>query len=384
MKYVVIGPTYPYRGGISHYTTLLVQNLRRNHDVKLYSYVRQYPAFLFPGKTDMDPSELPLRADCEYLIDPINPLTWVKTFWRIRREDPDALILQWWVPYWTPTLAGISFLVKAFTSVKIVYICHDVTPPLEGGPFDRHLARFVLRRGDSHIVHSRDSLEKLRQMLPEDDVHLTVVPTYDMFNDGCPPDRSEAQARLGVHGRTILFFGFVRLYKGLEYLLQALPEVLKKMNVQLLIAGEFWIPESYYRQFIHDENVAKRVKIVNRYIPNEEVPDYFAAADVVVFPYVAGSQSAAVQLAYGFGKPVIVTDAGGIADVVKDGRTGLVVPPRNSQALAEAIIRYFEDGLGERFTAEIQKVEERSLFAWENLVRLIERLTVASTDRHIS
>lgn len=378
MKYVVIGPTYPYRGGISHYTTLLVENLRKRHDVKLYSYVRQYPGFLFPGETDKDPSQMPLRAECEYLVDPINPLTWLKVFWRVRREGPHALILQWWVPYWTPTLAGISFLVKAFTSVKILYICHDVTPPLEGGPFDRHLARFVLRRGHSHIVHSRDSLETLSRMLPEDDVHLTVLPTYDIFNDGCPRDRSEAQARLGVHGRTILFFGFVRLYKGLEYLLQALPEVLKRIDVQLLVAGEFWIPESYYRKFIDDENVAKRVRIVNRYIPNEEVPDYFAAADVVVFPYVAGSQSAAVQLAYGFGKPVIVTDAGGIADVVKDGRTGLVVPAKNSRALAEAIIRYFEDGLGDEFAAEIQKEELRTLFAWERLVELIEKLSGGS------
>lgn len=384
MKYVLIGPTYPYRGGISHYTTLLVEHLRKKHEVKLYSYVRQYPGFLFPGETDKDPSRLVLRTGCEYLVDPINPLTWLSVFWRMRQDDPDALILQWWVPYWTPTLAGISFLVRTFTSIKIVYICHDIAPPDGGGPFDRHLARFVLKRGDSFIVHSQGNLQNLRQMLSKNDVHLTVHPSYDMFSGGCPPDKSEVQARLGVHGRTILFFGFVRLYKGLEYLLQALPEVLKRLDVQLLIAGEFWIPESYYRQFIDDENVAKHVVIVNRYIPNEEVPYYFAAADVVVFPYVAGSQSGAVQLAYGFGKPVIVTGAGGIADVVKEGKTGLVVPPRNSQALAEAIVRYFEDGLGEKFTAEIQKVEQKSLFAWENLVELIERLTAASRDRHMS
>jgi len=378
MKYVVIGPTYPYRGGISHYTTLLIQNLRKKHEVKLYSYVRQYPAFLFPGRTDKDPSQLPLRAECEYLVDPVNPLTWLKAFWRVRQDHPDALILQWWVPYWTPTLAAISFLVRAFTSVKILYICHDIVPPDGGGPFDRHLARFVLRRGDSFIVHSRDSLNRLRQMLPKDDVHVTVHPTYDMFNTGHRRGKAEAQARLGVGGNTVLFFGFVRVYKGLEYLLQALPEVLRHQDVHLVVAGEFWIPESYYRGFIPDESVAKRIKIVNRYIPNEEVPDYFAAADVVVFPYTAGSQSGAVQLAYGFGKPVIVTDAGGIADVVEDGRTGLVVPAKNSRALAEAIIRYFQDGLGDKFAAEIEKKEQRSLFAWERLVELIEKLSAGS------
>jgi glycosyltransferase involved in cell wall biosynthesis len=377
VNYAVIGPTYPYRGGISHYTTLLVEHLRKKHDVKLYSYVRQYPGFLFPGETDKDPSQLVLRTDCEYLVDPINPLTWLEVFWRIRRYHPDALILQWWVPYWTPTLATISFLVKALTSIKILYICHDIAPPDGGGPFDRYLARFVLRRGDSFIVHSRDNLEKLNRMLSRDDVHVTVHPSYDMFNDGHPRSRAEAQARLGVQGNTILFFGFVRLYKGLEYLLKALPEVAKRLDVQLLVAGEFWIPESYYREFIDDESIADRVKIVNRYIPNEEVPDYFAAADVVICPYVAGSQSGAVQLAYGFGKPVIVTDAGGIADVVKDGKTGLVVPPRDSPALAEAIVRYFEDGLADKFAREIQKEEQKSLFAWETLVELIERLSVA-------
>ena len=371
MKICLIGPTYPYRGGISHYTTSLFQHLRDRHQVKLYSYTRQYPRFLFPGQTDRDPSRYPLKAECEYLLDPVNPWTWLRVFWKVKGDDPDLLILQWWVPYWTPTLAAVSFLVKTFTPIRVLYICHNIMPHDGGGIFDRSLARFVLRHGDRFIVHSEKDLKKLRSLLPGADVRKAFHPTYSIFSvDPLPGE--EAKRRLGLKSKTILFFGFVRAYKGLEYLLTAMPEVLKQVDVHTLVVGEFWIKENYYRKLIRELNVEQQVTIVNRYIPNEEIGLYFSAADVVVLPYTEATQSGVVQIAYSFHKPVITTDVGGLAEVVKDGVTGLIVPPRDSAALARAMIRYFEEDLCRRFVPNIRAQMAGDTFSWGRLVRLIE------------
>lgn len=371
MKICLIGPTYPYRGGISHYTTSLFQHLRDRHQVKLYSYTRQYPRFLFPGRTDRDPSRLPLKAECEYLLDPVNPWTWLRVFWKVKRDDPDLLILQWWVPYWTPTLAAISFLVKTFTSISVLYICHNIMPHDGGGIFDRSLARFVLRQGDRFIVHSEKDLKRLQSLLPGARVRKAFIPPCSVF-DVVSLSGEEAKRELGLQGRTILFFGFVRPYKGLEILLQALPEVVERVGAHLLVVGEFWTDESHYTALIQDLGLEGHVTIVNRYVPNEKVGLYFAASDVVVLPYVEATQSAVVPIAYSFHKPVITTDVGGLAEVVKDGVTGLIVPPRDSAALARAMIRYFEEDLGREFVPNIRAQMAGETFSWGRLVRLIE------------
>jgi len=371
LKLCVIGPTYPFRGGIAHYTTLLVQNLRCAHEVNFYSYTRQYPSLLFPGSTEKDPSEQILKVDCEYILDPFNPWTWFKTFERIREDEPDALILQWWAPFWTPTLAAVSYLIKRFTPIKILFICHHVTPP-DGGPFDFFLARRVLASGDHFIVLSEEDYKRLRRVLPKADIRLAAHPTYDIFHRNSSIDKVEARERLGISEdeRLILFFGFVRRYKGLPYLLKAMPRVLQRIKVHLLIVGEFWESERAYQRAIERLGLKESVTILNRYVPNEEVSLYFAAADVVVLPYLEATQSGVVQLAYGFERPVITTTVGGLTETVSHGRTGLIVPPRDSDALAEAIIRFFEDDLAADFVQGIR--ERQDDFSWLKLVQLIE------------
>lgn len=370
MRYVLIGPTYPYRGGISHYTTLLYQHLEAAHEVKLYSFKRQYPAFLFPGRTDKDPSRLPLKAECEYLVDTVNPWTWVQVFRKIKKDEPDLLILQWTVPYWAFTLASISALVRAFTTTRVLFICHNVVPHAgeRMGLLDRGLAKLALGQGDYFIVHSEKDLKELQSLLPGADVRKAFHPTYSIFNANPLPEE-KAKRRLGLKSKTILFFGFVRAYKGLEYLLQAMPEVLKQVDVHTLVVGEFWVSESRYRELIQELNLERQVTIVNRYVPNEEIGLYFSAADVVVLPYIEATQSGVVQIAYGFAKPVITTNVGGLAEVVRDGETGLIVPPRNSDALAKAITRYFAQDLGPLFAANIRALNDR--FAWHGVVDLI-------------
>jgi len=341
--------------------------------VNFYSYTRQYPRLVFPGSTEKDPSKQILKVDCEYILDPFNPWTWFKTFERIKKDEPDALILQWWAPFWTPTLAAISYLIKRFTPIKILFICHHVTPP-DGGPFDFFLARRVLASGDHFIVLSEEDYTRLRRVLPKADIRLAAHPTYDIFHRNSSIDKVEARRRLGISGdeRLILFFGFVRRYKGLPYLLKAMPRVLQRIKVHLLIVGEFWESERVYQRAIERLGLKESVTVLNRYVPNEEVGLYFAAADVVVLPYLEATQSGVVQLAYGFERPVITTTVGGLTETVSHGRTGLIIPPRDSDALAEAIIKFFEDDLAADF---IQGIKDRQDdFSWTKLVQLIEEM----------
>jgi glycosyltransferase involved in cell wall biosynthesis len=372
VKVVLIGPTYPYRGGISHYTTLLYQHLSAAHEVKFYSFKRQYPAFLFPGRTDRDPSHSPLRADCEYLLDPSNPLTWLKTFRRIREDRPDALILQWWVPYWAPAFACIAGLVRRFTATRVMFICHNVFPH-ERSVVDRALVRLALTQGQFFIVHSEEDQKKLQSLLPEARVRKAFIPPCSVFN-AASISEEKAKKELSLQGRTVLFFGFVRPYKGLEILLRALPEVVERVGAHLLIVGEFWTGEEHYTVLIRDLGLEGHVTIVNEYVPNEKVGLYFTASDVVVLPYVEATQSAVVPIAYSFHKPVITTDVGGLAEVVKDGVTGIIVPPQDSAALARAIIRYFEEDLGREFISNIRAQMAGETLSWNRLVQLIEEV----------
>jgi glycosyltransferase involved in cell wall biosynthesis len=374
MRICVVGPTYPYRGGIAHYTTLLVRHLRAaGHWAKLYSFTRQYPRFLFPGKTDRDPSATPLRVDCEYVLDPINPLTWWRLYRKIKRDAPDLLILQWWVPYWTPCLTVLSRLVRNNTRTKILYVCHNVVPHDGGGTLDRRLAMAVLRRGDAFIVHSEQDLWRLRALLPKAQITHTHHPTYQSLADTARPPQADVRRELGLEAeRVVLFFGFVRQYKGLDYLVRAMGPVNTRLPVHLLVVGEFWTSEDYFVALAEQFGVQEHITFVNRYVPNEELGRYFELADAVVLPYISATQSGVAQLAFGFGKPVITTRVGGLPEVVRDNETGLIVPPQDWQALADAIIGFYERDLGPTLSANVRRAHQQNDFSWEELVREIE------------
>jgi glycosyltransferase involved in cell wall biosynthesis len=309
-----------------------------------------------------------IKVEAKYFLDPLNPLTWWKTARFIQKEAPDVLVMQWWVPYWAPTFASIALWVRRFTSSKVLFICHNVLPHERGG-FDKLLAKLTLRQGHFFIVHSEKDFKELKTLLPNAIIQKTVLPIYDAFVSW-KIRGDEAKGMLGIDGNTLLFFGLVREYKGLKYLLSAMPKVIERMKAHLLIVGEFWEDKKHYLEMIKGLGISSYVSIVDKYVPNEELGLYFSAADVVVLPYVDSTQSAVIQLAYGFEKPIITTDVGGLAEVVKDGETGLIVPSRDSMALAEAIVRYFERGLGSLFTANIRARKER--FSWDKLRQLIE------------
>ena len=372
MRVVLIGPTHPFRGGISHYTTLLCHHLRRQHQVDFISFRRQYPKWLFPGRTDRDPSQRPFTVECDRLIEPFRPWTWIQTARRIRELEPELLLLQWWVPFWAPVWLTILKLVRRRAKPRILFISHNILPH-EAGWLDRILTRWVLGQADAIIVHSRRDREDALDLLPGTEVHVTAHPTYEIFAQQVP-STLEARRILGLAGDVpiVLFFGFVRPYKGLHYLIEALPQVLDHLDVHLLVAGEFWDDDAPYREQIRALGLGEHVTIVDRYIPNEEVSTYFGAADLVALPYTDATQSGIVQMAFGFGLPVVTTNVGGLGEGVRDGLTGLLVPPRDSDALTAAVTRYFQEELGPSFRANIQAQKDR--FSWTRLVTLIEEV----------
>ena len=377
MKFCVIGPTYPFRGGISHYTTLLVRHLRERHQVNFYSYSKQYPRWLFPGSTMPDPSNQTLVEPCERIINPLNPLTWWKTAQRIAADKPDVLLLQWWTPFWLPFLVTVSVIARR-ARIPILYLCHQMTEP-DSSALELLLARPALRLGDAFIVVSKKDFAIAQRILGDKPIHMGHHPIYDGFpRQGLT--RVEARTRLGIEPDIplLLFFGFVRRYKGLRYLLEALGQLSQPPH--LLIAGEFWEEEASYRGLMRQLGLEQHILIHNRYIPNEEIEPYFVAADALVLPYLSGSQSGVGMIALNYGIPIIATSIGGLAETVTDDETGLIVPPSDSAALALAIERFFRDELSERFRVPISKTLVR--LSWDALIRIIEETSNDLKYRH--
>ena len=371
MKICLIGPTYPFRGGISHYTTLLFRHLRQRHDVVFFAFKRQYPKWLFPGKTDIDPSQIHIREEgAQRILDSMNPLTWLTVAGKILRSNCDLLIIPWWVSFWAPQFWIISVLVKLFSRTKILFLCHNVVEH-ESKSIDKAMTRVVLRNGDFFIVHSKEDHDNLLTIFPHANIKITFHPTYNIFNlyDFNP---QEVRKRLGLEGNVLLFFGFVREYKGLRYLLEALPEVLSKVPVTLLVVGEFWKDKHYYLNLVNELRIGPHVIFVDEYVPNEEVGKYFTAADLVVQPYVSATGSGIIQIAFGFNKPVIATKVGCLPEVVKDGKTGYLVPPESSHELAQAIVKYLCNGNSAKFINNVSTV--KYTFSWARMVDVIEEL----------
>ncbi|RLE41224.1 glycosyl transferase family 1 [Candidatus Woesearchaeota archaeon] len=371
MKLVLIGPVYPYRGGIAHYTTLLAKHLAERHQVWVVSFRRQYPKLLFPGRTDRDPSKRVLKVKAYYILDPLNPLTWWQTTRFICDKAPDGVIMQWWVPFWAPAWWVVIKLIKDYT--KILMICHN-TLPHEGNKWlnnlNRRITRLVLNQADELLAQAKTEAELLKELVPAKSVKCIPFPSYaelaTAFDSGIGPD--EAKATLGLAGQPVLlFFGFVRPYKGLNVLLEAMPQIIKTTGAKLVIAGEFWEDRNKYEELIKALNIKEWVQIIDRYIPNEELPIYFKAADVVVFPYLSATQSAAISLALGFGTSVVATKVGGIIEAIRDRENGWLVEPGNVEALSAACI----EALRQRNNTRARSLERTG---WDSVVKKIEQV----------
>ena len=369
MKIAVIGPTYPFKGGISHYTTILCKELQKKHHTVLFSFSRPYPKILFPGDNSRDKSKRIIRiSNVRKTIDWANPFSWVKTALAIKRENFDLIIFQWWMWGWAIPFTIISLLNKVFSKIKILFLCHNVIEH-ESSWWKNLLAKITLSTGDYYIVHSKLNLKELKRMIPRKKIKKTFHPSYEIFRNK-KIAKISARKKLGIKGKTILFFGYIRPYKGLSFLLRALPIVLNKIKVNLIIAGEFWEDKKKYDKLIKKLKIKKNVKVFDKYVPNEEIGIFFSAADLVVLPYVSATGTGVTKIAFGFNKPVIGTKVGDLPEVIENGRRGLVVSPQNPKELAKAIIKCYQKNLIPVFEKNIK--QDKSLFSWENLVKIIE------------
>ena len=371
MRITVIGPAYPLRGGVSHHVYCLTENLRkRGNTVQLISFHKLYPNLLFPGTTEIDHSSVKLDAGGEALLSPLNPGTWRKAFRSIQTHAPAVVVLQWWQPFFAP-MVGTLIRKLHKKAIRCLVECHNVVPH-ESNPLDHGLTRFALRRADAFITHSENDRNELLKIVSGKKIGVAPLPVANVFLGATPQKRD---------GRTILFFGKVRKYKGLEVLLAAMPKVLSKVDCHLMVVGEFYESVEKYRDLIHKLGLADHVTIDDRYVSNEEVTGIFQRADVLVLPYLSASQSAVAQIASANALPIIASKCGGLSEVVTENTNGLLFPPGDAEALADKLIDYFTNELGPQF-AENQRsaaVDNR-----ERLSELIEQLAQADVGNRTS
>jgi len=375
-KIIIIGPAYPLRGGgIATFNERLAKEfIDEGLDTTIYTFSYQYPSFLFPGKTQYSSEAAPEGIPIKIKINSINPFNWIQVGNELRKLEPDIIVVRYWLPFMGPCLGTILRRVKKNHHTKIICIADNVLPH-EKRPGDKMFTKYFIKPVDGFITMSEKVLADLKVFTKNKPAKLVPHPLYDNFGAIIP--KEEARKKLGIseEDRVILFFGFIRKYKGLDILLNAFKKVIEEEKIKntvttglkLLIAGEFYEDEKNYEALLHDPVIKDHLILHTNFIPNNEVKYYLCAADCVIQPYRSATQSGVTPLAYHFEKPMIVTNVGGLASLVPDKKAGLIAEP-GAENIAKKIVEYFE--LGEDFFLP-QLRQEKKKYSWENMVKAI-------------
>jgi len=377
-KITLIGPVFPYRGGIAHFTTMLAKQLMdAGHEVQVISFKKQYPVWLYPGESDKDDSPERLKVDAEYVLTPLNPLSWHKTTRAILEFQPDQVILPWWVTFWGPAFSHIIARLKR-RQIPVTMLIHN-TLPHEARFIDKFLARRALKGADRYIVMTQKEKVRLKSLLPGvQNIQIAPLPIYHAFKEN-QQSRDEIRHSLGLpeNAPVILFFGFIRPYKGLDILIEAFSLLAERIkSAQLLIVGEFWHDKASYQSMINDLGLRDQVHIHDKYIPDDAVAPYFKASDVFAAPYVGGTQSAALKTALGFGLPSVATK------IIEDEFLKtipdrcLIVSTGNPRELADALERQMQKSILP--PAEIEALVRRS---WLGMVEAVTAYQARTNSR---
>jgi glycosyltransferase involved in cell wall biosynthesis len=361
-RIALVGPLSPWRGGLAQYLQLLGEALARDAEVRAVTFTRQYPGFLFPGTSQRDAGAPRPGFPTEALLDSIAPWSWRRTAAHLERFAPGAVILKWWMPFFAPAFASAVGPLRR-RGTRVVLVCDNLVPH-EPRFYDAACTAWMMRNSDGYLVMS-DSVERdLDRLKPGAPRRRVAHPFYAQFDRG-RWTRESARERLGLEGEVALFFGYVRHYKGLDTLLAAWKRVrAARPGATLVVAGEFYERREPYAALARE---AGGVRLLDRYIPDDEVEALFRAADVAVLPYRSGTQSGVTHVAYALGVPVIATRVGGIAETVREGETGLTCPPEDPDALARVVTRYFAEALGPRMAGPIRAL--RAEHSWDALAR---------------
>lgn len=381
MKFSYISTFFPLRGGIAHFNTLLYRELvTRGHQLKAITFSRQYPKLFFPGKTQEESGggEDIFKTHAEVLLDSINPFSWIRVGLHVRKDAPNILLFKYWITFFAPSYFTVSLVAKAFRKTKVIFILDNFFPH-ERRPGDALLHALATRTADGYIAMSDKVEQDLQKHLPDAPYVKAPHPVYNIFGDAIAKTAARALLGLNPNEKVILFFGYIRKYKGLDLLLDALPQILKKHpDLKLLVAGEFYGDEEEYRKKIGDLGLWEHILLKSDYIPNHEVARYFCAADCIVLPYRSATQSGIAQIAYHFERPAIATNVGGLKEVVLDGKTGILSPNSKPEEIAKAVIRFYEASGKVDFVKHI--CEEKKKYSWENFASAIEQLAEKLTS----
>lgn len=377
MKIIIVGTAYPYRGGLTAFNERLAKEFESEGDeVEIYNFTLQYPDFLFPGKTQY--TEEPDRSGLTILrkVNSCNPFNWIKTGHEISRKKPDLMVAGFWLPYMSPCLGSISRIVRRNGYTKAVSVLHNVIPH-EHRFGDKMFARYFVRSADGFVAMSKQVLDDLALFDGQKPRTICRHPLYD-YGEILPKQKAKEMLSLSQEVKYVLFFGFIRGYKGLDMLIDAFAdERLKTLNVKLLVAGEFYGDPQPYMEQIDRLGIRDRLELHTDFIPDSAVNRYFSACDIVAQPYKTATQSGVTQIAFHFGKPMLVTAVGGLPEIVADGKFGYVVKP-DSRQIADALADYFANDREAAFTEEV--IKEKEKYAWHNMSEAIKKMHAATAS----
>lgn len=371
-KIIIIGSAYPFRGGLAAYNERLAREYIKNgDDVVIYTFTLQYPSFLFPGKSQYSESPAPTDIKIIRIVNSINPLNWIKVGNRIKKQKPDLVIIKFWIPFMAPCFGTIARRIKKNYFTKIISIVDNIIPH-EKRVGDRILASYFVQAVHGFVAMSKSVMEDIKLFNKTKPVLFCPHPLYDHFGEIIPKEKAICNLKLDTNYKYILFFGFIRDYKGLDLLLKSFAKLsIKNKSIKLIVAGEFYTDSKPYFDLIKINQLDEFVIMHNNFIPDEKVADYFCASDIVVQPYKNATQSGVTQIAYHFNKPMIVTDVGGLAEIIPDGKVGYVVKP-DSEKLAEVIFKFFDLNKEKEFL-EAASVE-KDKYSWTNMIKTIEKI----------
>ncbi len=372
MKIVILGTAWPLRGGLAAYNHRLAEEYRRQgHEVVIFGFSLQYPAFLFPGKSQYSDEPAPEGLEIRAVVNSINPLNWLKIGRAIKNLQPDLLIIKFWLPFMAPCLGTISGIVRRNRKTKVISVVDNMIPH-EHRPGDRVFTRYFVKRVDGFVAMTQSVLDDIALFDRNKKRILCPHPLYDHFGSIMPAQEARKALSIDPETRLILFFGLIRDYKGLDILIRAMaePEV-RNLGIRLLVAGEYYTKPDLYLDLINHLGLSENIILHTEFIPDSKVALYFNAADLVVQPYKTATQSGVTQIAYHFNKPMVVTDVGGLAEMVPDGIAGYVVKPEPG-AVAKAIVDFYNKEKSEVLTAGV--MGEKSKYTWLRLTEAIQQI----------
>ncbi|MCR4964301.1 MAG: glycosyltransferase [Bacteroidales bacterium] len=372
MKIIILGTAYPYRGGLAAFNERLAYEFQsQGHEVEIYTFTHQYPDFLFPGKTQYSTEPAPEGLNIVRKVHSYNPFNWFKVGREIARKRPDMMITKFWLPFMSPCFGTIARMVRRNKHTKLISILDNVIPH-EHRIGDKMFVRYFIRPTDGFVAMSKSVLQDLRLFTKDKPAAFSPHPLYDHYGDRLPREEALSLVNLDPNCRYVLFFGFIRAYKGLDLLLDAFADDrFKDAPIKLLVAGEFYGDSAPYLKKIEELGIQERVVLKTDFIPDSEVNRYFSAADIVAQPYKTATQSGVTQIAFHFEKPMLVTNVGGLAEIVPDGKIGYVVEP-DSKQIADALWRFFQEQKQEEFERNV--VEEKKKYAWSEFTKAIDKV----------